>query len=165
MILPVLLMVLFAILQFGVVFNNYIQVTAAAREGARKAASQPHPGDVRCGDRRHRLSQGCRARPKQSSMRITYPNSPTFAQGSDVSVKVTYPYAISIIGVVGLVGQSQLDDHDRVEVAAVVGSRRARGGATVALLLAFACGWGMGSDPFRVRPRSGRGRRTVTPRV
>ena len=37
-ILPVLLLVLLAIYQFGVVFNNYIQVTAAAREGARKAA-------------------------------------------------------------------------------------------------------------------------------
>ena len=32
-ILPVLLLLLFAILQFGVLFNNYIQVTAAAREG------------------------------------------------------------------------------------------------------------------------------------
>ena len=31
-------LILFAILQFGIVFNNYIQVTAAAREGARKAA-------------------------------------------------------------------------------------------------------------------------------
>ena len=30
-ILPVLLLVLLAIYQFGVVFNNYIQVTAAAR--------------------------------------------------------------------------------------------------------------------------------------
>src|SRR6266545_3830688 len=37
-ILPVLLLVLLAVYQFGVVFNNYIQVTAAAREGARKAA-------------------------------------------------------------------------------------------------------------------------------
>ena len=37
-ILPVLLLVLLAIYQFGVVFNNYIQVTASAREGARKAA-------------------------------------------------------------------------------------------------------------------------------
>ena len=33
-ILPVLLLVLLAIYQFGVVFNNYIQVTAAAREGS-----------------------------------------------------------------------------------------------------------------------------------
>ena len=37
-ILPVLLMVLWGIFQFGIAFNDYIQVTSAAREGARKAA-------------------------------------------------------------------------------------------------------------------------------
>lgn len=38
MILPILMMVLFAIFQFGVAFNNYIEITSAAREGARKGA-------------------------------------------------------------------------------------------------------------------------------
>ena len=37
-ILPVLLLVLMAIYQFGQVFVNYMDVTSAAREGARKAA-------------------------------------------------------------------------------------------------------------------------------
>src|ERR1700760_1511219 len=37
-ILPVLLLVLFAILQFGVLLNNYTRVPPAAREGARRAA-------------------------------------------------------------------------------------------------------------------------------
>jgi Flp pilus assembly pilin Flp len=39
LILPVFVMVIFAILQFGIVFNNWIALTYAAREGARLAAT------------------------------------------------------------------------------------------------------------------------------
>jgi Flp pilus assembly protein TadG len=37
-ILPVLVMLIFAIFEFGIAFNNYIALTHAAREGARLAA-------------------------------------------------------------------------------------------------------------------------------
>jgi len=37
-ILPILIMVIFAIFQFGIAYNNYIALTHAAREGARLAA-------------------------------------------------------------------------------------------------------------------------------
>src|SRR5882672_5768996 len=78
-ILPVLLLVLLAIYQFGVVFNNYIQVTASAREGARSAA----PGLT------------------QSKMNVTVTATCTnnaYAPGTDTTVTVTYPYAVSILG-------------------------------------------------------------------
>lgn len=38
LVLPVLMLLLFGILEFGRVFNEYLVVTAAAREGARSAA-------------------------------------------------------------------------------------------------------------------------------
>lgn len=38
LILPVILLILFAILEFGMVLNQYLVLTAAAREGARTAA-------------------------------------------------------------------------------------------------------------------------------
>ena len=38
LILPVLVMILFGIFQFGIAFNNWISLTHAAREGARLAA-------------------------------------------------------------------------------------------------------------------------------
>ena len=38
LILPVLIMIIFAIFQFGIAYNNYIALTHAAREGARLAA-------------------------------------------------------------------------------------------------------------------------------
>lgn len=37
-ILPVLVMVIFGIFQFGLLFNNYLAITHAAREGARLAS-------------------------------------------------------------------------------------------------------------------------------
>ena len=38
LIMPVLCMVLFAIIQFGILFNDYLSLTDATRVGARKAA-------------------------------------------------------------------------------------------------------------------------------
>jgi len=38
LVLPVLALILFAVIQFGIVFNNYITLTDATRAGARKAA-------------------------------------------------------------------------------------------------------------------------------
>jgi len=37
-ILPILIVLVFAIIQFGITYNNYISLTHAAREGARLAA-------------------------------------------------------------------------------------------------------------------------------
>ena len=36
--LPVLALLLFAVIQFGIAFNNYVTLTDATRAGARKAA-------------------------------------------------------------------------------------------------------------------------------
>ncbi len=38
LVMPLLVMILFAIFQFGIAFNNWISLTHAAREGARLAA-------------------------------------------------------------------------------------------------------------------------------
>src|SRR5688572_27644025 len=37
-VVPVLLMLLFGVIQFGIVYNHYLTITDAARVGARKAA-------------------------------------------------------------------------------------------------------------------------------
>src|SRR5436853_3812908 len=38
LVLPVLALILFAVIQFGIVFNNYVTLTDATRAGARRAA-------------------------------------------------------------------------------------------------------------------------------
>jgi Flp pilus assembly protein TadG len=114
-ILPVLLMILFAILQFGIVFNNYIQVTAAAREGARKAAVSRSLGTAAAETAATSSAKSAAPGLKQSSITVSYPNSPTFAQGSDVTVKVTYPYSISILGIIVKSGNLSSSTTMRVE--------------------------------------------------
>ncbi|MDX6521174.1 MAG: hypothetical protein QOJ31_1730 [Gaiellales bacterium] len=115
MILPVLLLILFAILQFGVVFNNYIQVTAAAREGARKAAVSRSLGTSAAETAATSSAKSAAPGLTAGSVSVTFPNSPTFAQGSDVTVQVTYPYAISIIGLVVSSGNLSSSTTMRVE--------------------------------------------------
>ena len=114
-ILPVLLLVLFAILQFGVVFNNYIQVTSAAREGARKAATSRALGLAAAESAATASARSAAPDLNQANLTITYPNSPTFTQGTDVTVRVTYPYAISIMGVVVSSGNLTASNTFRVE--------------------------------------------------
>jgi Flp pilus assembly protein TadG len=114
-ILPVLLLILFAILQFGVVFNNYIQVTAAAREGARKASVSRALGTSAAETAATAAAKAAAPGLKQSSITVSYPNSPTFAQGSDVSVTVTYPYSISLMGIIAKSGTLSSTTTMRVE--------------------------------------------------
>jgi Flp pilus assembly protein TadG len=97
-ILPVLLLVLFSILQFGIVFNNYIQVTAAAREGARKAAVSRGLGAAGAKSAAITAAKGAAPGLNQSKVNVTFPNNPSFTAGTDVVVQVTYPYSINILG-------------------------------------------------------------------
>ena len=42
LVLPILAFLLFAVIQFGIVFNNWVQLTDATRAGARKGAVSRH---------------------------------------------------------------------------------------------------------------------------
>jgi len=46
LILPILIMLVFGIFQFGIAYNNYITITHAAREGARLAAVDLYNPDL-----------------------------------------------------------------------------------------------------------------------
>jgi Flp pilus assembly protein TadG len=101
-ILPVLLLVLLAVYQFGVVFNNYIQVTAAAREGARKAAVSRTAGTCSAVQALAiTAARGAAPGLSTSKMNVTVTATCTnnaYAPGTDTTVTVTYPYAVSILG-------------------------------------------------------------------
>lgn len=47
LILPILIILVFGIVQFGIAFNNYITITHAAREGARIAAVDLNNPDLK----------------------------------------------------------------------------------------------------------------------
>ena len=109
--LPILALLLFAVIQFGIVFNNYVTLTDATRAGARKAAvdrqvSNPAAAAVAA-------VRSSAADLKQSNLGVTVTS--TWQPSSDVTVTATYPYSISLLGMVVKSGQLSSSTTERVE--------------------------------------------------
>jgi len=96
LILPVLVALLLGIIQFGIVFNNYLTITDAARAGARKAAVSRFLGDN--GAAAKTTAQNSAQQLNQTDLKVTVTSTNWDVPGSDVNVTVTYPYSINILG-------------------------------------------------------------------
>ena len=109
--LPVLALLLFAVIQFGIAFNNYVTLTDATRAGARKAAvsgKAPNPSGT------------CTAAIRSSAKDLQQSDldascSSTWQPGADVTVTATYPYEISLLGMVVKSGRISSTTLERVE--------------------------------------------------
>ena len=119
LVIPLLLLLIFGIIQFGMLFNNYLALTDAVRVGARQAAvSRTLPDPVAATTTR---LQGAATNLKVSNLVITVDpydpltDTPTWAQGGDVTVKATYPYAINLFGMVVMSGRIESETTERVE--------------------------------------------------
>ena len=97
LVVPILLVVVFSIIQFGILYNHYITLTDATRVGARRCR-QPHRGRS---DRAH-----SRCYPSRRTRTHTRPSSgvtavaTAWAPGADITVEATYPYDIDVLGIV-----------------------------------------------------------------
>lgn len=85
LVLPVLIMLLFSIFEFGIIYNNYLAITHAAREGARLAAVKQYSEEV-VRERAYPVN------PTQIS--LGYPNGDV--HGEPVEVTVRYEKQIEI---------------------------------------------------------------------
>src|SRR3954447_22029101 len=96
LILPILMALLLGIIQFGIVFNNYVTITDAARAGARKAAVSRFLSDNGAAAKvaAKNSAQGL----NQSKLNVTVSSTNWNLPGSDVVVTTTYPYSIHILG-------------------------------------------------------------------
>jgi Flp pilus assembly protein TadG len=110
-ILPVLVVLLFGIIQFGILFNNYMTLTDAVRAGAREAAVSRNDADPTGATTTAVRSSA--ADLNQSNLAVTV-NSPWQA-GTDVTVTATYPWSISLLGWVVSGGTLQSKTTERVE--------------------------------------------------
>ncbi len=111
LVLPILVFLLFGVIQFGIVFNNYITVTDAVRAGARKGAvgrHLPNPSAAVVQSVRD-ASNGL----KQSDLNVTVASS--WQQGEQVTVTGSYPYSISLLGLVVKSGRLTSTTKERVE--------------------------------------------------
>jgi Flp pilus assembly protein TadG len=111
LVLPVLAMLLFAVIQFGIVFNNYVTLTDATRAGARKAAVSRQASNPAAAAETAVRSSATDL--KQSDLKVTI-NS-TWKPSADVSVKATYPYKVSLLGLVVKAGNLSSTTTERVE--------------------------------------------------
>jgi Flp pilus assembly protein TadG len=96
LVLPVLVALLLGIIQFGIVFNNYLTITDAARAGARKAAVSRFLGDN--GAAAKATAESSAQQLKTPDLKVTVTSTNWNVPGSDVNVTVTYPYSINILG-------------------------------------------------------------------
>ena len=94
--LPVLCLLLFGIIQFGVVFHDYITVTDASRVGARKAAVSRHVGDT--GAAAEAAARNAATSLDEVLVTADCESDDWDTPGSDVSCTVTYPYSIEVLG-------------------------------------------------------------------
>jgi Flp pilus assembly protein TadG len=111
LILPILVVLLFGIIQFGIIFNNYVTLTDAARAGARKAAVSRQSSDP-VGDC---VNQVKNASQNLDQTQLTVSCSSSWTPGSDVTVTATYPYNISLLGWVVASGRLNTTMKERVE--------------------------------------------------
>jgi Flp pilus assembly protein TadG len=109
--LPILALLLFAVIQFGIAFNNYVTLTDATRAGARKAAVGRQLADP---------VGSCLTAIRGSAQDLTQSDliptcASTWQPGADVTVTATYPYRISLLGLVVKTGRLSSTTTERVE--------------------------------------------------
>ncbi|HKI91714.1 MAG TPA: TadE/TadG family type IV pilus assembly protein [Gaiellaceae bacterium] len=93
---PLLVVLLLAVIQIGLAFNHYVTLTDAARAGARKAVVARFSG-ASIGD----VEQAVRSAASdldQTQLGIQVADPTWNVPGSDVTVTVTYPYSIGLLG-------------------------------------------------------------------
>jgi Flp pilus assembly protein TadG len=111
-VLPILCVLLFGIIQFGILYNNYVTVTDAARAGARKAAVSRHT-DPNNGCTTARSSAATLDMAKLGcSVSVS---GPLDRPGADVTVTVTYPYSIDLMGIAVKAGTLTARTTERME--------------------------------------------------
>ena len=109
--LPILALLLFAVIQFGIAFNHYVTLTDATRAGARKAAVARQLANP---------VNACQSAIRTSASDLDQANlsascASTWQMGADVTVNATYPYSISLLGLVVKSGRLSSTTTERVE--------------------------------------------------
>ena len=96
LILPILMALLLGIIQFGILFNNYVTIAdngAAAKLAAQNSAAGLNP----------------------ATLNVSVTSSDWTTPGSDVNVTVTYPYSINILGWTVKAGSLTSTTRERLE--------------------------------------------------
>ncbi|MBA2536596.1 MAG: pilus assembly protein [Actinobacteria bacterium] len=119
LVLPVFCVLLFGVIQFGILFKNYVTLTDAVRAGARTAAvsrledPDERTGVIEAAVRRSAsgLDEPCSV---DTGLCVTV-NATAWEHGEDVTVEAKYPYEINLLGFVAAEGHLTSTTTERVE--------------------------------------------------
>jgi Flp pilus assembly protein TadG len=100
-ILPFLVFLLLAIIQFGLAFHNYLAITDAARVGARAAAVNRTTNPCSAATTAIQNTVSATQWSVISSRITCNPSSPG-APGTSYSISISYPFTIGLPGMFGL---------------------------------------------------------------
>jgi Flp pilus assembly protein TadG len=112
LVVPILCVILFAILQFGVLYNNYVTLTDAARIGARKAAVSRHEADP-VGVTIAKV-QAAASDLDLAKLEVAVTTT-GWEHGESVTVEARYPYEVDLLGFVLASGKLTSKTTERVE--------------------------------------------------
>ena len=111
LVLPLLVVLLFGIIQFGLTFNHYLALTDAVRAGARKGAVSRHEKDpvAVTVDQVRRAAVDLKGPP---DLQVTVKSS--WEAGDEVEVSASYPYSIKLLGMTIKSGRMHSTTTERV---------------------------------------------------
>lgn len=113
LIIPILLLFITAIVQFGDLYNHYVTITDATRAGARMAAvSRSATDPVATAVQAVRDSAGGL---NQAQLNVSVTPAPPWTSGQQITVTASYPYSINLVGVSVKTGSLTSSTKERVE--------------------------------------------------
>jgi Flp pilus assembly pilin Flp len=112
LVIPILCLVLFAIIQFGILYNNYVTLTDATRIGARKAAVSRQQADP-VGETVAKV-RGAATGLDLAKLEVSVAAT-AWEHGEDVTVEARYPYSVDLLGFVVASGKLTSKTTERVE--------------------------------------------------
>jgi Flp pilus assembly protein TadG len=112
---PLLFLILFGIVQFGIAFKNSVALTDAVRTGARQAAVSRTASDPVASTRTAVLNAATDLDQATLADDISVTTSSGWTPGGSVTVSATYPYQINILGIVVASGSLHSATTERLE--------------------------------------------------
>jgi Flp pilus assembly protein TadG len=115
LLLPILLIVALGIMQFGIIYNNYITLTDATRVGARQAAVSRFVGDQGAGATTFARNAAAGLDWSKAGADLKITATDWTAPGASITVTATYPYQVNLLGFVVGSGSLTSTTHERLE--------------------------------------------------
>lgn len=112
LVVPLLCLILFGVLQFGALYNDYVTLTDASRVGARKATVSKYEVNPEAAAEAAARNSATGLDPDKLGILVS---TTGWEKGESVTVVATYPYEIDLLGFVVASGELTSETTERVE--------------------------------------------------